>query len=487
MQGPDNFFIDNHGTDDSFNNFLESSNLSEGDSEFTFSKGNFVKKSDSSNALKLRNELNSMNNFVPDSYIIEFKNPPLIKKQKVYDDSIRNLEIQKQDFISKGEREVALSINSQIEKKETEKLTDILNYKKELGKEHNLALLDIESRISGQLATVSLWGGVIDFFKKLSFKLGLTGFSVSDTQIKPEKEFYGVFNGVVLSVSQDEAEKIKKSKYVKNVYPNLIVETNLYDSVPLINADKLWQMKDSLGNNINGTNMRIGIIDTGIDYTHPDLGGCNLFQINSSYCFKKSVVIINKSNNLSCIDYDGGINICQKSLTEIIKDYEVQNFESDVCDSKFRVKEKSCSSEGNILTSIIDCPEGSSCVGGVCTMNNVDLKLCSKVIGGYDFVNNDNNPIDDHGHGTNVAGIAAGAGDSYTEETPETPSVDTNIYESVQITSDARKIIIATFNPYIAHSKNSFSFGFAHDDDTNSTTITPRLSDVSNKTIHVIE
>ncbi len=34
----------------------------------------------------------------------------------------------------------------------------------------------------------------------------------------------------------------------------------------------------------------------------------------------------------------------------------------------------------------------------------------SKVVGGYDFVNNDDNPLDDQGHGTHVAATAAGNG-----------------------------------------------------------------------------
>ncbi len=46
--------------------------------------------------------------------------------------------------------------------------------------------------------------------------------------------------------------------------------------------------------------------------------------------------------------------------------------------------------------------------------NHADLGGClgtnCKVIGGYDFVNNDSNPMDDQGHGTHVAATAAGKG-----------------------------------------------------------------------------
>ncbi len=46
--------------------------------------------------------------------------------------------------------------------------------------------------------------------------------------------------------------------------------------------------------------------------------------------------------------------------------------------------------------------------------NHADLGGCfgpsCKVIGGFDFINNDNDPIDDNGHGTHVAATAAGGG-----------------------------------------------------------------------------
>ncbi|HWR97822.1 MAG TPA: S8 family serine peptidase [Candidatus Methanoperedens sp.] len=64
----------------------------------------------------------------------------------------------------------------------------------------------------------------------------------------------------------------------------------------------------------------------------------------------------------------------------------------------------------------VDAPEAWQVTRGAASTiiavidSGIDLNhpdLSAKIVAGYDFVNNDHDPMDDHGHGTHVAGIAA--------------------------------------------------------------------------------
>ncbi len=121
------------------------------------------------------------------------------------------------------------------------------------------------------------------------------------------REFTVLFNGITIGEIPDVIlEKIKNLPNVKDIIPDCKITVTLNDSVPLINADDVWDLYDECGESITGLGVTVAVIDTGLDYNHPDL-----------------------------------------------KD------------------------------------------------NFVD---------GYDFVNNDNDPMDDNGHGTHCAGIIAGTG-----------------------------------------------------------------------------
>lgn len=120
-------------------------------------------------------------------------------------------------------------------------------------------------------------------------------------------EYKNVLNGFVITATEEEEMAIRQLLNVKSVTEDRRVYLLDESTNRIIQADKVWT---DLG--ITGKGIVIAIIDTGIDYYHPDLGG--------------------------------------------------------------------------------------------------GLGPGKKVIGGYDFVNNDFDPYDDNGHGTHVAGIAAANG-----------------------------------------------------------------------------
>lgn len=137
---------------------------------------------------------------------------------------------------------------------------------------------------------------------------------ISSIQIK--KEFYKIFFGVNVIAVRGALSSIQSLPYVKKIHMNKEFKTTLDESVPIIRADSVWVQYDTQGDNIV-----VAILDSGIDYMHPALGG----------------------------GYGEGY----------------------------------------------------------------------KVIGGYDLVNEDNDPMDDFGHGTHVAGIVAADGDNIKGVAPK--------------------------------------------------------------------
>ena len=106
--------------------------------------------------------------------------------------------------------------------------------------------------------------------------LAKTEFKKEINELKILGEYKSVFNGIALNITEEEALMLKeKFDFVKEIYPNYYVKVILLqDSVPLINADDVWGLQDGNGNNITGVNITVAVIDTGVDYSHSDLGGC---------------------------------------------------------------------------------------------------------------------------------------------------------------------------------------------------------------------
>ena len=252
------------------------------------------------------------------------------------------------------------------------------------------------------------------------------------------KRDFSIINGVSAEIPKSMLLELENNPGIVRVEEDKKVHAFLQDSVPLINADDVWNKQiDDI--NITGKGETVCVIDTGVDYTHPDLGGCTVSKVlltgvNESYVLESQH---NYSNNydvtwkITKIDYEN-IAIHFKNIS---LEYQGEFLESDttdriiIYDSNMEEIAQYHGVNGVIEDLWTPYSEGDTIYvrlktdGGVTdygfyinyvlngtTNTTYNWSDCSKTIGGWDFVNNDGEPLDDDGHGTHVSGIIAAAG-----------------------------------------------------------------------------
>jgi subtilisin family serine protease len=80
--------------------------------------------------------------------------------------------------------------------------------------------------------------------------------------------YQSAYNGMKVRIRRDKAAQLAALPGVVAVKPVLLMKHTNARSVPYIGAPGVWQ---SLG--VHGENIKVAIIDTGIDYTHANFGG----------------------------------------------------------------------------------------------------------------------------------------------------------------------------------------------------------------------
>jgi subtilisin family serine protease len=267
-------------------------------------------------------------------------------------------------------------------------------------------------------------------------------FSVSsvESQLAPEKVKYNFqsFKGFSAKLDSNDLQKLESDSNVEAIYYDLPVHIALQDSVPLIRANDTWDLQVS-GTNLTGKGQTVCIIDTGVDYTHPDLGNCtpqqltlngtaeNLttpvesdhpynnsfdytWKINKTNYTKIGVHFVNLSleNSTGASDSTDRVIIYNSNMSEIA---QYRNFNGPLTD--FWVPY----SDGDTIYVRLATDGSVSSYGfyidqirNGTTNTTYDWSACTKVIEGWDFVNNDGDPMDDNNHGTHVAGIVAANG-----------------------------------------------------------------------------
>ncbi|MFI5691098.1 S8 family serine peptidase [Kribbella sp. NPDC051586] len=188
-------------------------------------------------------------------------------------------------------------------------------------------------------------------------------------------EYSQLLNAVAVTTDTAGEARLRALPGVTAVYPDQQLHSSGDAALSQIKAPEVWKTKDPKGTAVTGAGQTIAIVDTGIDYTHPDLGG----------------------------GFGRG----------------------------------------------------------------------HKVAAGYDFVNNDADPMDDNGHGTHVAGIVAGRSTQPDGRTGVAPAANLTAYKVLNADGNGYEsdvvagfeAAIAADNPYRADVVNlSLSGDPAHGD-----------------------
>lgn len=88
------------------------------------------------------------------------------------------------------------------------------------------------------------------------------------------KQDLPAISGASADIDSDTLQALETNPTVSKISLDGVSRVLLDTSVDQINAKTVWNLDDSNGNPLTGVGMRIAVIDTGVDYLLPDLGGC---------------------------------------------------------------------------------------------------------------------------------------------------------------------------------------------------------------------
>ena len=88
------------------------------------------------------------------------------------------------------------------------------------------------------------------------------------------------YNGVAVEVDAGKLDEIRRLPGVKGVHPLVPKRMSNQTSVAFVGAPQVW---DPAGPGVTGTGVKVGVIDSGVDYLHRDFGGSGTYRSDDTY------------------------------------------------------------------------------------------------------------------------------------------------------------------------------------------------------------
>ncbi len=116
---------------------------------------------------------------------------------------------------------------------------------------------------------------------------------------------FSSFKGFSATVNEDDLERLEGQENVKKVSYDHPVITHLEDSTEIVNATSVWDLQVD-GTDMKGKDQTVCVIDTGVDYSHPDLGGEWGEKVIAGYnTYTEQESLSDEEECEDCMDYDG--------------------------------------------------------------------------------------------------------------------------------------------------------------------------------------
>jgi subtilisin family serine protease len=168
-----------------------------------------------------------------------------------------------------------------------QKIDIIIGESKEIVKEATPEVKDNEKlRVIVNLESNSKSENVLDIKKDSKENINkLMNTLSSNSKSLDVIDKYENFNSLAVEADKDTIEFLKNSPLVKEVYPEEYLQIQLAQSTVLIGAQSAWNNSLLIPEGITGAGQTICLLDTGVDYTNPALGGTLGKKILAGYDF----------------------------------------------------------------------------------------------------------------------------------------------------------------------------------------------------------